>query len=574
MHRFITTGCVALLAGTVTADTITARGVVFEDRNADGLRQAHEPGLRDVLVSDGRRVVRTDNNGAYEVEIDDADAIVFVVKPAGYRVRLDEQNMPRYFYVHKPAGSADDGFKFEGVAPTGPLPESIDFPLTRSADEDGRFTVALFGDPQPYTQEQVAYFRHDVVESVLADRDAGRTGFDFGVSLGDLVGDHLGLFEPMNEAQALFGVPWYNVYGNHDMNCMAGASPATADDPDAHADETYTRVYGPTDYAFQYGDAHFIVLDDVIYQGFSGYRDGVHEGWPGGQWPRSGNYRGGLRDHQIEFVGNYLDHVPTEDLVVLMLHIPIEMDGEGVHRIPEKGRLFEALSSHPHTVSLSGHTHIQRHWFFGSADGYTPDASVKSQHMRLDPGRFAEPVHHHINAVTASGSWYRGPKGEDGLPLATMACGAPNGYTLLHIDGEEYRTEFRAARAPADYQMRLATTADGVLIANIFNGAEGDDVRWRLVRQSATPGAWRAMTRTPMPDPVYTATRERHGSIPDAYRSERTLPRPKDSSHIWTAELPEALPIGTHTIEVRHTDLYGVTRVDRHTIRPASGDLP
>jgi hypothetical protein len=260
-----------------------------------------------------------------------------------------------------------------------------------------------------------------------------------------------------------------------------------------------------------------------------------------------------------------------------MFHIPIEMDGEGVHRIPEKGALFEALSGHPHTLSISGHTHIQRHWFFGSESGYSPDPSVRSQHMKRDPQRFSEPVHHHINAVTASGSWYRGPRGEDGLPLATMACGAPNGYTLLHIDGNEYRSEFRAARAPATHQMRIASdqTADGSfrLAANIFNGAAGDEVKYRLIPEGREPREWRAMEWTPMPDPVYTALREQHAAIPDGLRPERTLPRPKESSHLWTAALG-TLPPGTHTIEVMHTDLYGVTRTDRHTVRPAVEDLP
>jgi hypothetical protein len=564
------------LAGFAAADTVTATGVVFDDRNGDGVRQPGERGIKSALVSDGRRIVEANAKGEYSIEIDAEDAILFVVKPAGYRVPLDAENKPRHFYIHKPGGSRDAGFLFEGVAPTGPLPASVDFPLTRDRSESDEFTVALFGDPQPYSQEQVEYFRRDIIEPMLAERDAGTLDFDFGVSLGDLVGDQLGLFQPLNEAQALFGTPWYNVYGNHDMNFMSGGTDATADDPDAHADETYERVYGPTDYAFRYGDAHFIVLDNVIYQGFNGFRDGTREGWPGGRWPVTSNYRGGLRDHQLEFIDNYLDHVDDDELVVLMFHVPVEMEGEGVHRIPEKGRLFEILSSHPRTLSISGHTHIQRHWFFGSEAGYTPDPSVKTQHTSGPSPRFSEPVHHHINAVTASGSWYRGPKDEDGLPLATMACGAPNGFTLLHISGNEYRSEFRAARAAAGHQMRLTTvpteTGDR-LVANVFNGARGDETLWRLTPMGGRPGEWTPMTYTRMNDPVYSAMRESHAAIPAEHRSERELPRPQASSHIWTADLP-GMPAGTHVVEVRHTDLYGVTRAERHTVRGRTGTLP
>jgi hypothetical protein len=564
----------ALPACALGAEHITARGVVFLDTNADGIRQASERGIDGVLVTDGRRVVRSGPDGSYTIEIDAHDAIISVVKPRGYAVRHDGQNIPRFYYIHRPGGSPDAGFNFPGVAPTGPLPASIDFPLTPSPSENDSFTVALLGDPQPYSQQEVEYFRRDTVEPMLHRS----LEIAFGVSLGDLVGDHLALFEPLNEAQALLGVPWYNIYGNHDMNFMSGGTPETEADPDRYAAETYKRVYGPTDYAFQYGKAHFIVLDNVIYQGFNGVRKGSAPAWPGGKRPETGNYRGGLHDHQIEFVGNYLGMIPEEDLVVLMFHIPIEMDGPGVHRIPEKGELFRVLSSRPHTLSVSGHTHIQRHWFFGSEAGYTPDPGVRSQHMRLHPDRFAQPVHHHINAVTASGSWFRGPRDENGIPMSTMACGAPNGYTLLHVDGNEYRSEFRANRAPPEHQMRVTIEqADGQrsIVANIFNGAEGDTVRYRLSEPGASPGPWRTMTHTPMPDPVYARFRARHAAIPEEARQERPLPGPTVSHHIWTAPTPaDGFGPGTSLIEIRHIDLYGVERTSLVTHREPEAGLP
>lgn len=557
-----------------SAERVTARGVVFEDKNGDGVRQRGERGVAGVLVTDSRGVVATDRRGAYEIEIDAEDAIVSVVKPAGFQTALDGQNKPRHFYIHKPSGSRDAGFLFPGVAPTGELPESIDFPLTRAEEEPSRFTAVVFGDPQPYSQEQIMFFRRDVIDPLLGERDR----FTFGVSLGDLVGDHLGLFEPLNEAQALLGVPWYSVYGNHDMNFKAGESQETSDDPDAHADETFNRVFGPTDYAFQYGDAHFIVLDNVIFQGFSGFSDRPAEAWPGGRFPNTGNYRGGLREHQIEFVANYLAHVPSDDLVVLLFHIPLDMDGEGVHRVPERRRLLRALSSHPRTLSMSGHTHFQQHWFFGPDEGYRAASPNENQLVRLDPVRFPAAVHHHLNAVTASGSWYRGPRDESRTPMTTMRCGAPNGYTLLHVDGNTYRTEFRAARMPASHQMRLSVEMlDGepVLLANIFNGATGDDVAFRVLRDGDEPTAWAAMDHTRIADPVYAAFRDRHAAIPDEHRGDRTLPGAVTSHHLWTVPFdPAELPAGTHVVEVRHADLYGQIRSDHLTVRGVVDTLP
>ena len=561
---------------------LEATGVVFHDVNGDGVRQQSEPGLGGVAVSDGRTVVRTDRAGRYRMEIDPDDAIVFVVKPKGFQVPLDGVNIPRGYYIHKPGGSPDDGFVFNGVAPTGPLPDAIDFPLTLS-EESNEFTVIAFGDPQPYSLEEVDFFRRDVVDPLITSR-GNVHGAAFGISLGDLVGDNLDLFDPLNQAQALFGVPWYNVYGNHDMNFLSGSSSLTSDDPDRYADETFERVYGPPNYAFQYADVHFIVLDNVYYQGFNGYRSRPDPNWPRAQKPVTNNYRGALLPAQIEFVENYLKGVPPDELIVLAFHIPIEMHGEGVHRIPEKSDLFRALSGHPHTLSVSGHTHFQQHWFFGRDDGYAPAMSGGvNQHTRRDPERFPLPVHHHINAVTASGSWYNGMPDEAGLPHTTMRDGSPNGYTLLHFDGNRYTSDFVAARRPRDDRMSIfigSPETEGViarrsngsarLAVNIYNGASGDEVLARIVPNPSTLAEstpWRPLEFTPGLDPRFVSTHARESELPDEFRSKWSLPQPQVNRHLWAGDLPRKLPVGTHIVEVQHTDLYGRVSVNRRTLR-------
>src|SRR3546814_14550838 len=53
------------------------------------------------------------------------------------------------------------------------------------------------------------------------------------------------------------GVPWFNVMGNHDINFDVKA--------DSLSDESYEAHFGPSNYAFNHGNVHFIVLDDIIY---------------------------------------------------------------------------------------------------------------------------------------------------------------------------------------------------------------------------------------------------------------------------------------------------------------------
>src|SRR5258708_11443638 len=105
----------------------TATGVVFEDRSGSGRRQAGDPGIAGVLVSNGCEVVKTDGEGRYALPVDD-QTIIFVIKPSGYAVPVERGVMlPRFYYIHQPKGTpAHLGLRYRGIEPTGPLPGAID----------------------------------------------------------------------------------------------------------------------------------------------------------------------------------------------------------------------------------------------------------------------------------------------------------------------------------------------------------------------------------------------------------------------------------------------------------------
>ncbi|MEE8306257.1 MAG: metallophosphoesterase N-terminal domain-containing protein, partial [Gammaproteobacteria bacterium] len=103
-----------------------ARGHVFHDKNGNGIFDRNESGVRGVAVSNGREVVATDARGQYALPVSN-DTILFVIKPRGWTTALDVDGISRGYYVHKPAGSPKT--EYSGVAATGPLPTSLDFPL-------------------------------------------------------------------------------------------------------------------------------------------------------------------------------------------------------------------------------------------------------------------------------------------------------------------------------------------------------------------------------------------------------------------------------------------------------------
>jgi len=70
-------------------------GTVFHDVNRNSVQDADETGIAGVMVSDGKNVVMTDSNGAYELpapseEEADAGFSVFITKPAGYSVPVND----------------------------------------------------------------------------------------------------------------------------------------------------------------------------------------------------------------------------------------------------------------------------------------------------------------------------------------------------------------------------------------------------------------------------------------------------------------------------------------------------
>ena len=495
------------------ADELTpARGVVFHDANGNGRLDAGEKGLADIRVSNGVEIVRTDAEGKYEIGVDD-DTILFVIKPKGWRTPISENQIPQFYYIHKPKGSPP--LKFLGVAPTGELPKSVDFALYPQ-DEPEQFKAILFGDPQPRNQEEIDYIAHDVIEELVG------TDASFGVTLGDILFDDLSLFESQARSIALLGIPWYNVVGNHDINYDAPN--------DSISDETFERHFGPAYYSFDHGPVHFIVLDDIEWY--------VAEG------QSKGRYRGGLGAKQIEFVKNDLAIIPDDQLVVLMMHIPLT----DVH---DRGELYRLIEQRPFCMSVSGHTHYHQHRMITREDGW----------MGPEP-------HHHIVNVTVSGSWWSGTPDERGIPHTICKDGTPNGYSIISFDGTEYSLNYKAAGRPADYQMQIdapeviaaADVAGTVITANVFNGTPKSVIEMRV-----GSGDWVKMAATLRPDPTYQRIYDYEKAVEK--KGWRDLPAPGNSSHLWEATLPDGLAPGSHLIEVRASNVFGKTYSGRRIIR-------
>jgi 3',5'-cyclic AMP phosphodiesterase CpdA len=513
MKKYLLIGClIASWSASAPAQT-TVSGYVYEDANRNGKKDRNEKGIARVAVSNGEDVSLTDAGGQYRLPVGD-DNIIFVIKPAGYQPPLNEYNLPATYYIHKPKGSP--ALHYEGVGPTGALPRPVDFALYRYQEPES-FTAFIFGDTQPYTEEEIGYLRNGAV----AEAAAGASGVSFGITLGDLVGDALNLHQQYREMMRQIGLPWYNVMGNHDMNYDVTE--------DRFADENFERFFGPANYAFNYGQAHFIVLDDILYP-----------------HPLTGRgYWGGLREDQWRFLENDLRHVPSERLIVVSMHIPLTEEGEEeAFRDADRQRFYSLLAPYPNVLFLNAHTHFQVQNFYGREQGL---------------GRTV-PIHEY-NVGAVCGDWFSGILNERGIPVSTMRDGTPAGYALLRVDGNRYVIDYKVLGKPLDYQIAVhlpkavpsGRSTSASVYADFFMGSARDTLEYRI-----DGGAWAKMNRVHEFDPAYyryVQDWDYAEDLPAGHRPSNPVP----CSHLWKGGIQTRLPAGTHRVEVRVKDMFGRT---------------
>ena len=477
------------------------RGIVYLDENANNIYDKSEKGVEGICISNGKDAIQTDENGVWELKAVSKKQI-FVIKPAGYSVPVNKLQIPLHFIGSEVL--SDD---------------KISFPLLKN-NENKKFSTLFFGDTQARGMKEANYIFHDVVEELIG------TDAAFGVSLGDIVADDPELMDDIAAGIAQIGVPWYNILGNHDNDRDATTN--------EKRDDTFEKFFGPSTYAFEYGEVVFIGLNDIFFK-------------------PDGKYISHFTDDQLAFVSNYLKLVPENKLVVLMMHSPIVA-------CDNREEMFRIMEKRKNCFSISGHVHEQINLFVDEKMGWK--------------GNYP---HHHLINATVCGSWWCGLNDELGIPHATMNDGAPNGYSIISFDGNQYNVQYKAARRPANYQMNIylpeeiekpALDTTSVLV-NVFAGSDRS-----VVEMSIDNGNWIKMQNFKTIDPeilrMHLLTPILNEKVNDQPLDEIFgfgMDYPSISYHIWKAQLPAGIIPGTHKISVRTTDMYSQTYLAHRIFR-------
>jgi hypothetical protein len=467
-------------------------GTVFLDENANGIFDENETGLKGVCISNGSVVVQTNPKGEWKLE-SSSEETIFVIKPSGYSVPLNSNQIPQYFKSLEITSSA------------------INFPLIIQ-NENGKFSAVFFGDTQARGKREMNFIFHDAVEELIG------TDAVFGVSLGDIVADDPEMMDDVAAGIGQIGIPWYNVFGNHDNDHDAKTN--------EERDDTFERFFGPSTTAFEYGQVVFITLNNIYFK-------------------PDGKYKSHFTEEQLAFVENYLKVVPKTKLVVLMMHSPIVA-------CDNREEMYKIIQNHEHTFSISGHVHEQINLFVDAKMGWK-----------------GKTPHHHLINATVCGSWWCGLNDETGIPHATMNDGAPNGYSVITFDGNSYSVRFKAARRPENYQMNIylpdemeKSSADTTsVLVNVFAGSEKS-----VVEMQIDNGDWIKMENFKTFDPACLQMHQLTPYLKEKINGQAldevfgfAMDYPSISHHIWKSALPSGIEPGTHKIAVRTTDMYNQT---------------
>ena len=294
----------------VSADNpnATVTGIVFDDRNENGVQDKGEKGLANVTVSDGKSITVTDKQGKYELVVETdrrVSDIVFVTTPSGYTVPTDDNKTPQFY---KQLGTLQDNETKEQDFALIHAPETRNPNFNFVNIADVHVEAGTTNNKERFT---------DQLKQI--NETTGEPAF-IAVS-GDLTNRATDAeFEDYTAATATSELPVYPAVGNHDFT--AGK------DYSARIDN-YRSYLGPEWYSFDYGNRHFVMLENTL--GFS-------------------------QEEQLEWLKQDLAHNADKKEVVVFVHKPLNTPQ--TPSSDQTNKFIDVLSQYQTRLVMVGHTHV------------------------------------------------------------------------------------------------------------------------------------------------------------------------------------------------------------------------
>ena len=333
--RWLTiTSIVALTtaAGVAHSHAIEVSGVVFDDTNRNGTRDAGERGVAGVAVSNQDTVVMTDTAGAFRLP-GEGTGVIFVSMPNAYRAvgpwwRPSNSTEPLSFAIAREQPSTELTFIHASDTHISPASLSRTQRLRALVDSVRPGLLLITGD---------------LVRDALRVGEAEATGY----------------YELFARERNAFRTPVFTVPGNHEN---FGIERDTSHVPTTHplyGRGMYHHYFGPDYYSFTRGGVHFVGLNtvDIDDQQYYGHVDSLQLAWLDRDLALvPANMPIVTFDHipfvtTFEGLNGYNDRPPAPSLITV--------NGKTVYRhtVSNAGDVLAVLRKHRYVLALGGHLH-------------------------------------------------------------------------------------------------------------------------------------------------------------------------------------------------------------------------
>lgn len=323
----------AVLTMPLGAQGVGVSGVVFFDANGNGVRDAGERGIPNVVVSNQTDVTRTDASGTYRLGRGPT-GIVFVSLPDGYRA-------VRSFWRLETDDTHDFALR--------PTPRVSTFTFVHASDTH----------ISPPVVPRMERFRA-IVDSVKPD---------FTIVTGDLVKDALrvgqteatGYYELFQQEISGFRGPVWTVPGNHENFGIERDKSHVSPENPLYGRAMYHHYRGPDYYSFTYGGVHFVGLNsvDIDDQSYYGHVDSVQVAWLQRDLAMIPATMPVVTFQHIPFftavetVNGYMDTPPAPSVITV--------DGQAQfrHVVSNARQVIAAIGTARYPIALAGHMHVR-----------------------------------------------------------------------------------------------------------------------------------------------------------------------------------------------------------------------
>lgn len=329
--------------------------------------------LAGVNVTDGFTITVTDSEGAYWLAADERADMVYISVPSGYNPPCADGISQFYKDIDRSGGV----FR-------------ADFELTPA--DDSRHRMIVLGDPQMKDDHDHGVFVSNALPDIKAEIAAAKKeGTEVSMLvLGDICFNNPETFHRWTGYWKGIGMPMWHVPGNHDKRV----------DPDpARQTGEYKAAFGPLYYSFNKGNVHYLMLDNIEWQG-------------------DGNYGDGLGETQLAWVLADLKTVAPGSRVVVCAHQPITWteSSRGRH-----AKMLAELDKY-NTLILTAHKHLGRN---------------------LD--KFYDNIEERIQSALCGAYWF-GDVAKDGIDL---------GYYIYDFTGNDLVWGYKPLKRTVDKAIRI-----------------------------------------------------------------------------------------------------------------------